>query len=107
MRRVSYAIAVSCLLHGALAHADAASAEALFREGRSLIKQGKLDAGCDKLDASEKLESSVGTLLNLGDCREKNAQVASAWGVFLEAERLTRNNVDQAPFNKTATDRAK
>ena len=33
----------------------------------------------NKLDASQRLESSVGTLLNLADCREKNDQLATAW----------------------------
>jgi len=68
------------------AHAQSAPAEALFRDGRNLIKQGKLEAGCDKLAASEKLESSVGTLLNLGDCREKLGQTATAWAAFRKAE---------------------
>ena len=106
MRRVSYAIAVSCLLHGALAHADAASAEALFREGRALIKQGKLDAGCDKLDASEKLESSVGTLLNLGDCREKQGRTATAWAVFRKAEALAKREGNDKKRQREAGRRA-
>ena len=67
-------------------HAQNAAAEALFREGRTLIKQGNLKAGCDKLEASEKLESSVGTLLTLGDCREKLGKPASAWAAFRKAE---------------------
>jgi serine/threonine-protein kinase len=106
MRRVSYAIAVSCLLHGALAHADAASAEALFREGRTLIKQGKLDAGCDKLDASEKLDSSVGTLLNLGDCREKQGRTATAWAVFRKAEALAKRQGNDKKRQREAGRRA-
>jgi serine/threonine-protein kinase len=106
MRRVSYAIAVSCLLHGALAHADAASAEALFREGRALIKQGKLDAGCDKLDASEKLESSVGALLNLGDCREKQGRTATAWAVFRKAEALAKRDGNDKKRQREAGRRA-
>lgn len=106
MRRVSYAIAVSCLLHGTLAHADAASAEALFREGRALIKQGKLDAGCDKLDASEKLESSVGTLLNLGDCREKQGRTATAWAEFRKAEALAKREGNDKKRQREAGRRA-
>jgi hypothetical protein len=68
------------------AHAQSAEAEVLFREGRKLVKAGKLEAGCDKIEASEKLESSVGTLLNLGDCREKLGRYASAWAAFRKAE---------------------
>ena len=68
------------------AYAQSAEAEVLFREGRKLVKAGKLEAGCDKIEASEKLESSVGTLLNLGDCREKLGRYASAWAAFRKAE---------------------
>ena len=74
----------------AVADAQSAEAEALFRDGRRLIKAGKLAAGCDKVAASERLETSVGTLLNLGDCREKLGKLASAWAAFRKAEGLAR-----------------
>src|SRR5215470_8290283 len=77
-------------LTGPDARAQSAEAEALFRDGRSLIKAGNLAPGCDKLAASERLESSVGTLLNLGDCREKLGKLASAWAAFRKAEALAR-----------------
>jgi len=83
-------LAILSLLFCSTAHAQSAEAEALFRDGKRLIKQGKLAEGCDKIAASEKLESSVGTLLNLGDCREKQGQLASAWAAFKEAESLAR-----------------
>jgi len=72
--------------------AQSAEAEALFRDGRTLIKTGKLAAGCDKLAASERLESSIGTLLNLGDCREKLGKLASAWAAFRKAEAMARRS---------------
>ncbi|MBA3500733.1 MAG: hypothetical protein M4D80_10780 [Myxococcota bacterium] len=77
---------LASLLASPKAHAQSAEAEVLFREGRKLVKAGKLEAGCDKIEASEKLESSVGTLLNLGDCREKLGRYASAWAAFRKAE---------------------
>jgi serine/threonine-protein kinase len=83
------AIATLCVC-ATSGHAQSPSAEALFRDGRTLIKQGKLDEGCDKLDASDKLESSVGTLLNLGDCRERQGKLASAWAAFRRAEALAK-----------------
>ena len=95
MTPVSRAIAVafvSLAFCMPAAHAQNAGAEALFREGRALIKQGNLEAGCDKLEASEKLESSVGTLLNLGDCREKLGRPASAWAAFRKAEALAKRD---------------
>ncbi len=91
MRHVEKTVTLVTLLAlVAPARADSAAAAALFREGRDLIKQGKLAAGCDKIGASQKVDSSVGTLLNLGDCREKLGQLASAWAAFREAESLAK-----------------
>jgi hypothetical protein len=67
------------------AHAQSVEAEVLFRDGKALMKQGKIGAACDKFDASDRAEPSVGTELNLADCREKNGQLASAWAVFRKA----------------------
>jgi hypothetical protein len=67
------------------ARAQSAEAEVLFREGKRLMKEGKLPEACDKLEASDRLESSVGTLLNLADCREKNKQLVAAWLAFHKA----------------------
>lgn len=88
------------------AYAQSAAAEALFRDGRALIKQGKLEAGCDKLAASDKLESSVGTLLNLGDCREKLGKTASAWAAFRKAEAMARRAGDDERRQAEARRRA-
>jgi hypothetical protein len=82
------ATGVLCLC--APARAQSAEAEVLFRDGRNLIKRGKVGEGCDKLAASERLESSVGTLLNLGDCREKLGKLASAWAAFRKAEAMAK-----------------
>lgn len=79
---------LACLV--ATVHAQSAEAEVLFRDGRALIKHGQLAAGCDKLAASERLESSVGTLLNLGDCREQLGKPASAWAAFRKAEAMAK-----------------
>jgi hypothetical protein len=78
------------MLQCPVAHADPAAAEALFREGRSLLEQGQLAAACEKLEASNALEASSGTLLNLADCRLKQGRTATAWAHFLSAERLAQ-----------------
>lgn len=83
------ALAGLALLAGT-AHAQSVEAEALFQEGRRLLKEGKVAEACDKLEASQRLEPSVGTLLNLADCREKNGQLATAWAEFLKAEASAR-----------------
>jgi hypothetical protein len=85
MLRVAWIAFLGLVLAARGASAQSADAEALFRDGRKLVKQGKLAEGCAKLEASERLESTTGTLLNLGDCREANGQLASAWAAFSKA----------------------
>jgi hypothetical protein len=80
------------LLCSSTALAQSPAAETLFREGRSLLKQGMLQDACDKFEASEMLEPSVGTLLNLGDCRERLGKLATAWAAFRKAEALARQS---------------
>src|SRR5262245_65102433 len=70
--------------------ADKTTAEALFAEGRRLMAAGKYARACPKLEASQKLDPGVGTLLNLADCYEKNGQTASAWAQFVEAASEAR-----------------
>lgn len=88
MSRGERALAAGVLIAlGAVsAHAQSPEAEVLFREGRKLVQAGKLAEGCDKIEASERRESSVGALLNLGDCRERLGELASAWAAFRKAE---------------------
>ncbi len=87
---VAFLAAAGVLCPLSIARAQSAEAEVLFRDGRNLIKRGNLAAGCDKLAASERLESSIGTLLNLGDCREKLDKLASAWAAFRKAEAMAK-----------------
>lgn len=70
-------------------------AEQLFRAGRELVKQGKYAEGCAKLEASQRLESNINTLLNLAGCREKNGQLATAWALFVRAASDARKNNDE------------
>lgn len=85
------AIGLWLLLQCPAAHADPAAAEALFREGRALLERGELAAACDKLEASNALDPSAGTVLNLAACRLKQGKTATAWAHFVSAERLARN----------------
>lgn len=87
---------------GALAPAAAqaqsagAQAETLFRQGKDLMARGQIAEACAAFDASQKLDPTIATLLNQAACREKNEQLATAWGLFLEAERQTRTATDAA-----------
>ena len=79
------------------AHAQpsGAQAETLFRQGKELMAKGKIAEACAAFDASQKLDPTIATLLNQAACREKNEQFATAWGLFLEAERQTRTATQQ------------
>jgi hypothetical protein len=73
------------------AHAgDPAAAEALFREGRAQMDKGELAAACPKLEQSQKLDPSSGTMLNLALCHEKEGRIATAWAEYLVAARMAR-----------------
>jgi len=78
------------------AHAQpvAVQAQSLFDEGRTLLAARKLAEACAAFEASQKLDSTVSTLLNLADCREQNQQLATAWGAFLEANRMAKASGD-------------
>lgn len=65
--------------------ANAAIAQRLFDEAIKLIDRGRYAEACPKLARSQELAPSGGTLLNLGDCYEKNGQTASAWVSFRDA----------------------
>jgi hypothetical protein len=92
----------------ALAQASGAEAETLFRQGKALMAQGKTAEACAAFDASQKIEASISTLLNQANCREKNAQLATAWGLFLKVEQQTRAATDEInrQMREVATERA-
>src|SRR5262245_26486835 len=94
MRLADVAIVAAVAIAPRAARAQSPDAEMLFREGRALLKAGKLAAGCDKIEASERIESSIGALLNLGDCRAKLDMTATAWAAFRKAEAMARRAGD-------------
>ena len=89
------AIAIAGVIAAAApVRAQSVEAEVLFQEGKKLLKEGKIAEACDKLEASDRLESSIGTLLNLADCREKTGQLASAWAAFVKAAQSAKRSGD-------------
>jgi len=102
------AIALVLLAHAAQAQTAGAQAETLFRQGKDLMAKGKYADACAAFDASQKLAPAVSTLLNQAACREKNNQLATAWGLFLEAERQTRGATDEhsRQFHQVAASKA-
>jgi hypothetical protein len=66
--------------------ADKAEADRLFEEGRTLLDEGKRDEACARFEQSFRLDPrAVGTMLNLGLCREEVGLVASAVRYYGEA----------------------
>jgi hypothetical protein len=63
----------------------------LFDEGDKLMSDGRLAQACDAFDASNKVESRAGTLLRLGECREQNHELASAWSAYKDALTLAKD----------------
>lgn len=89
-RRASIA-ATSALLLLALAGAASAQnadAEFLFNEGVRFETAGTLAESCDAFEASNRIEPRAGTLIRLGQCREKQGRWVSAWSAYKDA--LTR-----------------
>jgi hypothetical protein len=90
----------------AAAQPATAQAEVLFREGKRLMAEGNITAACEAFEGSYKKDASNSTLMNLGDCREKNQQYASAWAHFLEVARLTARDPAFEGLRKSALERA-
>jgi len=68
---------------------DRAAGEALFRAGRQAADAGDWPKACQRFEESNRLDPAVGTVFNLGYCREQLGQFASAWQRYLEViERL-------------------
>jgi len=74
----------------AIGHASAqnADAEALFSEAEALETAGKIPEACDAFEASNRIEPRAGTLIRLGQCRETQNRLVSAWSAYKDA--LTR-----------------
>jgi hypothetical protein len=65
-----------------------AAAESLFQRGVELVGEGKFEEACRQFEASQEIDSALGTMLHLGDCYEREGRTGSAWALFLEARSL-------------------
>jgi hypothetical protein len=83
---------------------DKAEADRLFEEGRELLEKGERAEACTKFDLSfRKDPRAVGTMLNLGLCREEVGQVASAVRFYQEAR--DRAHDQNLPEHQQAAER--
>lgn len=88
---------VAALPRAARAQAsNAATAQALYDQAKTLMAEGDYAKACPKLEESQKLDPASGTLLNLADCYEHEGRTASAWSTFLEAAAAARNSGNAA-----------
>lgn len=74
------AITLLLLFTASAAYAtDAATADALFREGREAMKRGDYEAASKRFAESDRLQPAPGTKLNLAAAESKTSRLASAW----------------------------
>jgi hypothetical protein len=81
-----------------------AAAESLFQRGVELVAEGKIEEACRKFEASQELDSALGTMLHLGDCYERAGRTGSAWALFREARSLA-GATGQSERERVATER--
>jgi len=74
---------------------NSALAQALFDEGKRLMRDGHYADACPKFAESMRLDPSGGTLLNLAICNESLGKTATAWGMF--GEVIARAKTDKRP----------
>ncbi len=82
---------------------DAAAAGALFADGKALQEAGDWAGACPKFEASFELDPTLGTLLNVADCREHTNDLAVALAAWERAIELAKEKKD--PREAFATER--
>jgi hypothetical protein len=76
---------------------DPAGAEALFRRAREAKAQGDYATACPLFEESQRLDPSVGTLMNVAECEEHAGHLAEAWEHWHESlDQLLRTRDDRA-----------
>ena len=93
--------------HAQVTAGDKATAEALFDRGISLMREGKLEEACARLEQSQAIERGIGTMLYLAECYEKSGRTASAWALFREAasEAQAAGQVERAVAGRQRAER--
>lgn len=98
---------LAAVAHAQVSAGDKATAEALFDRGISLMREGKLEEACARLEQSQAIERGIGTMLYLAECYEKSGRTASAWALFREAasEAQAAGQVERAVAGRQRAER--
>jgi hypothetical protein len=83
---------------------DLATAQQLFRQGKALMSEGRVEEACVKFEGAAQLSPTAGVRLNLAECWAKLGRTASAWAKYEEAETLAERAGD-APAAQLAKER--
>jgi len=115
MRRFAHRLAFAAILGFGLTYAplavagDEALADSLFQEGQAAMRRGQTSglladykAACDAFTASHKVDPAPGTLINIGQCSEKQNKIGSAWSAFNGAAELALNSKPPQPERASA-----
>jgi hypothetical protein len=84
VRALALALTVCCA-SGQAGAQNKAAADVLFEAGRRAAAEGDYATACRKFDESNRMEPAVGTLLNLGNCEERQGHWATSWLRYTEA----------------------
>jgi hypothetical protein len=63
----------------------------MFERGDKLLAAGKIAEACAAFEASNNIDPRAGTLIRLGQCREQNHELASAWTAYKDAVARARD----------------
>ncbi len=88
-------VLAAALAVAADARADSGAADALFKDAKQLMADGKIAEACTKFEASFREEELLGALLNAADCREQQGRLATAWAHFGHAIDIATKNKDK------------
>lgn len=70
------------------------AAESMFATGKKQLAAGDFAGACTSFAESQRLDASVGALVNLGQCSEKLGRLATAWAAYREAASLAATKKD-------------
>jgi hypothetical protein len=91
---VVLAAAAAALAPRSVRAQSAADAQALFDDGKRLMARRQYAQACEKFEASDRIDPAIGAELNLGRCRERNHQLASAWLAYTKAAITAKHRHD-------------